>query len=267
MISKTFTVAAAALMCMAGMASCSSDHHDGWRDSQGVWHDGTSMDSSSTSGWRDSQGVWHDGKNMSSDGMNNAGGWRDSQGMWHDGKSMNSGGMNTTNGWRDSQGVWHNGSSSGAMNSGTNSGMNDGMNGNMRGGMSSASTGHNEPMSAGASTTTYQSSSSMNQSGGRTMGMNDKHHRMMHENMQTVNTTDLPPAVNAAMQREAMGNSVTNTSKYTMNGKTMYEGSSMMNGTAYKICVDADGNLVAKHRADWMTSAEWPSDATEGTTR
>ena len=141
-------------------------------------------------------------------------------------------------GWRDSNGQWHdvynsngtyNGSSSTATPS-SQSGWRD-------------SNGKWHDTSG-----TYSGTNAGNMYG----ATNDKWRES--GNGQPINATDLPAKVDTGLRREAEGMPLNRTMKTTWNGKTVYEAETTSNGTTYKICVDEDGNLIAKRRADYMTN-------------
>ncbi len=73
---------------------------------------------------------------------------------------------------------------------------------------------------------------------------------MMKPTMVSMN--ELPASAQSGLRREAMGGQVMNTGWMKMDNMKVYTGETMMDGTTYKICVDENGKLVHKGRADMM---------------
>jgi hypothetical protein len=77
---------------------------------------------------------------------------------------------------------------------------------------------------------------------------NMKHHEREEEEGNEVKMTldQVPPAVRAALQREAQGAAITTVDKEESKGRTIYETDVMMNGKNWEIKVDEDGRVVSK---------------------
>jgi uncharacterized membrane protein YkoI len=56
----------------------------------------------------------------------------------------------------------------------------------------------------------------------------------------------VPPAVRAALQREAQGGTIKTVDKEEDHGKTVYETDVMINGKNWEIKVDGEGKVVGK---------------------
>ena len=69
----------------------------------------------------------------------------------------------------------------------------------------------------------------------------------------TMKLGDTPPAVRAALQREAGGAAIDKVDREMKEGKTIYETDVMMNGKNWEIQVDEQGNLVSKKLDDEAT--------------
>ena len=81
------------------------------------------------------------------------------------------------------------------------------------------------------------------------LGCANMHHEKEDEsegNEVKMSIDQVPPAVKAALMREAGGAMIKSVDKEEDHGKVIYETDVMMNGKNWEIKVDANGNLVGK---------------------
>jgi len=83
-------------------------------------------------------------------------------------------------------------------------------------------------------------------------GEGDRSERWSAQPGTTINESELPSGVRTTMQKYAAGNNLSNYTKKTWNGKTVYESQVVMNGKTYKVCTDSDGELISMKRTDMM---------------